>query len=280
LWPWLGLLVILVLHGASASRAADKAVLRLATTMSVVDSGLAATIFPDFERQQNCRIEVISVGTGQALNIARRGDADVLIVHARKQEEEFIAAGHARQRYEFMYNDFVVVGPTDDPARAGGKMSSAEAFTAIAAAGALFFSRGDKSGTHTKELAIWTATGRPPAKGAAWYQSLGLGTRELLLAANEKNAYTLSDRSTWLSLQAKLARLRIVFGGDHPNANKDPELINRYAVLAVNSAAHPGVNAVLAERFAAWLRSPGIQRRIGQFGVSEFGQPLFYPSAR
>jgi tungstate transport system substrate-binding protein len=225
-------------------------------------------------------VDVIAVGTGQALAIAGRGDADVVIVHARKQEDEFLAAGHARHRYDIMSNDFVLVGPAGDPARAGGGKSAADAFRTVAAARATFFSRGDRSGTHSKELAIWSAAGLEPDKNAGWYQSLGLGTREVLLAANEKRAYTLTDRGTWLVVRAKLPELRVVFGGEHPQANKDPELINRYAVLAVDSAAHPGVNAALAQRFVAWLRSPEIQQKISQFGVSQFGQPLFYPAVR
>jgi tungstate transport system substrate-binding protein len=276
---WRCLLVLAVVQAASLVVAADKPVLRLATTVSVVDSGLAAAILPDFERRNACRVDVIAVGTGQALSIAGRGDADVVIVHARKQEDEFIAAGHAKQRYEFMHNDFVLVGPASDPARAGLGKSAADAFRAIAA-NAAFFSRGDKSGTHTKELAIWSAAGLVPDKNAPWYHSLGQGTREVLLAANEKQAYTLTDRGTWLVLQAKLPELRIIFGGDNPRANKDPELINRYAVMAIDPAAHSGVNAELAERFAAWLQSPEIQQKIGQFGVRQFGPPLFYPAVR
>jgi tungstate transport system substrate-binding protein len=203
---WLGVMssvgFALVVSDAPAV-AAEPALLRLATTVSVVDSGLAAALFPEFERQQQCRVDVIAVGTGQALAIAARGDADVVIVHARKLEDEFLAAGHARQRHEIMVNDFVVVGPRDDPAQAATKKSAAEAFAAIATAQTPFFSRGDRSGTHTKELAIWAASGRPPAKDAAWYQSLGLGTREVLFAAQEKRAYTLTDRGTWLAVQAK-----------------------------------------------------------------------------
>lgn len=280
LWPWICLFGYALAQAAAAGLAADKPVLRLATTISVVDSGLAAAILPDFERQNACRVDVIAVGTGQALSIAGRGDVDVVIVHARKQEEAFLAAGHAKQRQEFMVNDFVLVGPPDDPARAGGGKSAADAFRAIAAARATFFSRGDKSGTHSKELAIWAAAGLTPGKDAGWYQSLGQGTGEVLRAADEKGAYTITDRGTWLAIRAKLPHLRIVFGGEHPRANPDQELINRYAVIAVDPAAHPGVNAALAERFAAWLRSPDVQQKIGQFGVSRFGQPLFYPAAR
>ncbi len=277
---WQFLLGLAVAQAASLAVAADKPILRLATTTSVADSGLAAAILPDFERQTGCRVDVIAVGTGQALSIAGRGDADVVIVHARKQEEAFIAAGHAKQRYEIMYNDFVLAGPADDPARTSVTKSAVDAFRAIATARATFFSRGDKSGTHTKELAIWSVAGLAPGKDTPWYHSLGQGIREVLLAANEKKAYALADRGTWLALQAKLPDLRVVFGGERPEANKDPELINRYAVMVVDPAAHPGVNAALAERFAAWLRSPEIQQKIGQFGVSQFGQPLFYPAAR
>jgi tungstate transport system substrate-binding protein len=265
---------------ASLGMAADRPVLRLATTTSVADTGLAAAILPDFERQQGCRVDVIAVGTGQALSIAGRGDADVVIVHARQQEEAFLKAGHARARYEIMVNDFVLVGPADDPARAGAGKSVVDAFRAIAAARATFFSRGDKSGTHAKELAIWAAAGLAPAKDDGWYRAWGQGIREVLLAANEKRAYTLTDRGTWLSLRARLPELRIVFGGDNLQANPDAELMNRYAVVAVDAAAHPGVNAALAERFVAWLRSPEIQQKIGQFGVRQFGQPLFYPSVQ
>lgn len=277
---WKCLLGLALFQAASLAIAADKPVLRLATTMSVVDSGLAATILPDFERQNGCRVDVIAVGTGQALSIAGRGDADVVIVHARKQEEAFLAAGHAKKRHEIMVNDFVLVGPAGDPARAAAGQSAAEAFRAIAAARATFFSRGDRSGTHSKELAIWSAARLAPGKEEGWYQSLGIGTRAVLLAANEKHAYTLTDRGTWLATREKLPDLRIIFGGEHPQANKDPELINRYAVIPVDPAAHPGVNGALAERFATWLRSAEIQQQIKLFGAKQYGQPLFYPSAR
>ncbi|NLF71925.1 MAG: solute-binding protein [Candidatus Anammoximicrobium sp.] len=277
---WKCLLALTAVQAAASAAASDRPVLRLATTMSVVDSGLAAAILPDFERQNACRVDVIAVGTGQALSIAGRGDADVVIVHARKQEDAFLAAGHAKRRHEIMVNDFVVVGPSGDPARAAAGKSAAEAFRAIAAARATFFSRGDRSGTHSKELAIWSAARLAPSKEQGWYQSLGIGTRAVLLAANEKRAYTLTDRGTWLATREKLPDLQILFGGEHPQANNDPELINRYAVIPIDPAAHPGVNGALAERFAAWLRSPEIQQKIKQFGVDQFGQPLFYPSAR
>jgi tungstate transport system substrate-binding protein len=279
-WFWNGLLGLAVAQATPLAAAADKPLLRLATTTSVADSGLAAAILPDFERRNGCRVDVIAVGTGQALSIAGRGDADVVIVHAKKQEEAFIAAGHAKQRHEIMFNDFVVIGPADDPAKAGAAESAADAFRAIAAARATFFSRGDKSGTHAKELAIWSAAGLAPGKEARWYRSLGQGSREALLAAHEQKAYTFTDRGTWLALQTKLPEACIVFGGERPAANKDRELVNHYAAMAVDPAMHPAVNAALAGRFVAWLRSPEIQQKIGQFGVSQFGQPLFYPVAR
>jgi tungstate transport system substrate-binding protein len=277
---WTCLLGLAAVPLGAQAAAAEQGVLRLATTTSVADSGLAAAILPDFERRNSCRVDVIAVGTGQALSIAGRGDADVVIVHALKQELAFIAAGHAKQRDEIMVNDFVLIGPADDPAQAAGAATSADAFRAIAAARATFFSRGDKSGTHTKELEVWSAAGITLGKGTAWYRSLGQGIREVLLAAHEQRAYTLTDRGTWLALRTKLPELRIVFGGERPQANKDPGLINRYAVLAVDPASHPAVNAALAERFVAWLRSPEIQQQIGQFGVTQFEQPLFYPAAR
>jgi tungstate transport system substrate-binding protein len=274
------LLGLAMLHLASWAFAAEPSVLRLATTTSVADSGLAAAILPDFERANGCRVDVIAVGTGQALSIAGRGDADVVIVHAREQEEAFIAAGHAKQRHEIMVNDFVVIGPKDDPAQAVRASSAAEAFRAVAAARATFFSRGDKSGTHSKELAIWSAAGLAPGRDARWYRSLGQGSREVLLAAHEQRAYTLTDRGTWLALRAKLPESRVVFGGQRPEANRDASLVNRYAVMAVDPAKHPAVNSALAERLVAWLCSPEIQRQIGLFGVGQFGQPLFHPAAR
>lgn len=274
------LLGLAMLHAASWVVAADPSVLRLATTTSVADSGLAAAILPDFERRNGCRVDVIAVGTGQALSIAGRGDADVVIVHAREQEEAFIAAGHAKQRYEIMVNDFVLIGPKNDPAQASAASSAAAAFRAIATARATFLSRGDKSGTHSKELAIWSAAELAPGRDARWYRSLGQGSREVLLAAHEQRAYTLTDRGSWLALRAKLVESRVVFGGEHPEENRDASLVNRYVVMFVDPAKHPTVNSAMAERFVVWLRSPEIQGRIGRFGVEQFGQPLFHPTVR
>ncbi len=253
-------------------------VLRLATTTSTADSGLLSAILPAFEKECACRVDVIAVGTGQALEIGRRGDADVLLVHARAQEDQFVAQKHARGRRDVMYNDFVIVGPTDDPAKIASATDAVAAFTAIDHAGARFVSRGDKSGTETAEKAIWAAAKLLPA-GQPWYGSLGQGMGETLITANEQGAYTLSDRGTWLSMKAKLPRLRLLVGGTNPADNRDPKLRNQYGVMAVNPDVHPGVNFTLAQRFVEWIVSPGTQRAIGDFGKQKFGQPLFYPDA-
>ena len=266
----------LVLYLCAAPLGAQ-AVLRLATTTSTSDSGLLQAILPSFERACGCRVSVIAVGSGQALEIGKRGDADVLLVHSRKAEDRFVADGHARARFDVMYNDFVVVGPADDPASVAGTRLAREAFAAIARVAASFASRGDQSGTHVAEQDIWAAAGVTPA--APWYRSLGQGMGETLMFAQEQRAYTLTDRGTWLALRQKLGGLRLWLGGAGPAENPDPGLRNRYGVLAVDAGAHPGVNAVLALRFVEWLLSPATQRAIGEFGTSRFGQPLFRPNA-
>jgi len=251
--------------------------LRLATTTSTQDSGLLGAILPGFERACSCRVSVIAVGSGQALEIGRRGDADVLLVHSRKAEDRFVAEGHSRQRFDVMYNDFVLVGPEADPAKLLGTRLARDAFAAIARAAAPFASRGDKSGTHVMEQEIWAAANVTP--GAPWYRSLGQGMGETLMFAQEQQAYTLTDRATWLALRAKLPALGLRVGGDSAADNADPGLRNQYGVLIVSPDKHPGVNATLAARFVEWLLSAETQRAIGEFGVSRFGQPLFRPNA-
>jgi tungstate transport system substrate-binding protein len=263
----------------SGSTVTAAEVLRLATTTSTADTGLLASVLPAFEKTCGCRVDVVAVGTGQALEIGRRGDADVLLVHARSAEDEFVAARHARERFDVMYNDFVVVGPTTDPARIVGLPLASDAFAAIARAGAAFASRGDKSGTHTAELAIWSGLKVVPT-GTAWYRSLGQGMGETLVAANEQGAYTLSDRGTWLSMQARLSNLRLLVGGRRLDENGDGNLRNPYGVMAVNPDTHQGVNFVLATRFIDWLLSPDTQKAIGAFGIERYGQPLFYPDSQ
>jgi len=252
--------------------------LRLATTTSTADTGLLAAILPAFERSCACRVDVIAVGTGQALEIGRRGDADVVLVHARKAEDQFLAERHARERFGVMYNDFVIVGPTADPARIATLGRAGGAFAAIAHSGATFLSRADKSGTHVAELEIWASLKIAP-EGTAWYRALGQGMGETLVVAEEQGAYTLADRATYLSMRDKLPHLRILVGGDRPAENPDPTLRNSYSVMAVNPDLHPGVNFALASRFVDWLLSADTQRTIGDFGVARLGQPLFYPDS-
>jgi len=251
----------------------------LATTTSTADSGLLDFILPDFEQAHNCRVDVVAVGTGQALALGQRGDADVLLVHARQAEDQFVADGHARERFDVMYNDFIIVGPLEDPAHVTGKTTGKEAFKAIMDAQATFVSRGDGSGTHTKELSIWAALSVTPTREMTWYKSIGQGMGDALLFANEQQAYTIADRGTYLAMRDKLPGLIIVVGGNNLAENKDPALLNHYGVLAVNPEKHPNVNSALANKFVTWLLSVETQRKIGSYGVDRFGQPLFYPDS-
>jgi tungstate transport system substrate-binding protein len=254
-------------------------VLRLATTTSTEDSGLLAAVLPDFEQQYNARVDVVAVGTGQALELGRRGDADVVLVHARAAEDQFLAEGFGTARADVMYNDLVLVGPDADPAGIRQAESAAEALTRIAQAGATFVSRGDDSGTHSKERSIWKSAGLEPDAASGWYLSIGQGMGETLQMADERQAYTLSDRGTYLSMSERLPGLAILFGGASVAENPDPTLLNPYGVVPVNPDTVPGVNLELAEAFAAWLTSPDTQASIGAFGAEVYGQPLFHPNA-
>ena len=253
------------------------AVLRLATTTSTADSGLLDAILPDFEAQHNARVDVVAVGTGQAIEIGQAGDADVILVHARAREDAFVEEGHGLSRADVMYNDFVLVGPIDDPAGVSGMATAAEALAAIAAAEAPFASRGDDSGTHTKELSLWEAAGVTPE--GAWYSSLGQGMGETLTFANESGAYTLTDRGTLLAMSATLPNLAVLVGGASIADNADPGLLNPYGVIPVNPDKSPNINGELAEMFVQWITSAAVQEQIGAYGVDTFGQPLFYPDA-
>jgi tungstate transport system substrate-binding protein len=270
-------IVLLFLLASCSAEPAPPQVLRLATTTSTADSGLLDAILPAFEEEHNARVDVVAVGTGQALALGEAGDADVLLVHARSREDEFLAAGHGTARYDVMYNDFILVGPADDPAGIEGMATAAEALTAIAAAGASFASRGDDSGTHTKELSLWEAAGITPE--APWYASLGQGMGETLTYANEQQAYTLTDRGTFLAQQANLPNLAVLVGGSTIAENGDPALLNPYGVLLVNPDKGEDIQADLAREFAEWLISAETQQAIADFGIDRFGQPLFYPDA-
>jgi tungstate transport system substrate-binding protein len=267
------LLLLLVACGSG-----EPEVLRLATTTSTDDSGLLAAILPDFEEANNAQVNVVAVGTGQAIALGEAGDADVILVHARSREDDFVAAGHGTARYDVMYNDFVLVGPTADPAGVGGMTVVGDALAAIAGAEALFASRGDDSGTHTKELALWEVAGLGVDANNEWYSSLGQGMGDTLVFANEAGAYTLTDRATFLATQANLPNLAILVGGDSIADNEDPNLLNPYGVIPVNPDKG-NINEALTQQFVEWLTSLETQELIAAFGVERFGQPLFYPDS-
>lgn len=243
----------------------------LATTTSTQDSGLLDFILPDFESQFGVTVDVIAVGTGQAMELGEDGNADVLLVHARSREDTFMDAGHGVRREDVMYNDFVIVGSQDDPAGIKGMTDAAQAFAQIAETQATFISRGDDSGTHTKEKAIWEAAGIQPE--GEWYVSAGQGMGAVLTMADEQQAYTLSDRATYLARTLEGTELVIEVEGD-------PILFNPYGVIAVNPDKNPEIKANLANQFINWLISVPTQEKIGEFGVEEFGAPLFTPDSQ
>lgn len=267
------LLLLLVACGSSEPEG-----LRLATTTSTDDSGLLNAILPDFEEKNNAQVNVVAVGTGQAIALGEAGDADVILVHARSREDAFVADGHGTQRYDVMYNDFVLVGPPADPAGISGMALANDALAAIATAEAAFASRGDDSGTHTKELSLWEAAGLTPDPNDDWYNSLGQGMGDTLVFANEAGAYTLTDRATFLANQTNLPNLAILVGGGSIAENEDPALLNPYGVIPVNPDKG-NINQELAQKFVEWLTSLETQEMISTFGVEQFGQPLFYPDA-
>jgi tungstate transport system substrate-binding protein len=250
------------------SSSGDVPHLLLATTTSTQDSGLLDVILPVFEKQYGAKVDVVAVGTGQALALGASGDADVVLVHARSQEDAFVKAGDGKVRYDVMYNDFVIVGPSNDPAKLQGMKDAVEAFKTLASAKAAFISRGDNSGTYTKEQAIWTQAGITPA--GDWYISAGQGMGEVLTMTEEQQAYTLSDRATYLSRQAKGLKLNILVEGD-------PLLFNPYGVIPVNPDKHPTVHAELAQQFADWITSVETQQLIASYQIN--GQQLFFPSS-
>jgi tungstate transport system substrate-binding protein len=241
--------------------------LRLASTTSTEATGLFKYILPAFEKQCVCRVSVIAVGTGKALKLGENGDVDVVLVHSRADEDQFIAQGFGVDRRDVMYNDFVIVGPASDPAKMRNETTTASAMLRIRDGGHTFISRGDESGTHKKELALWKATSIAP-KGA-WYLAAGQGMSEVLLMASERGAYTLSDRSTYLTLKPKI-ELEILFAGD-------PALYNPYGVIAVNPTRFPDANYRLAKQFIDWLTSKAGQQLIASFSIN--GKPLFFPLA-
>ncbi|RLT45323.1 MAG: tungsten ABC transporter substrate-binding protein [Chloroflexi bacterium] len=245
--------------------------LLLATTTSTRDSGLLDFLLPDFEKTHGVFVDVVAVGTGQALKLGEDGNADVLLVHARAKEDDFMAAGHGVRREDVMYNDFVIVGPSADPAGIADGADAAQAFAKIAESQSPFVSRGDDSGTHSKEKAIWQAASIEPA--GDWYISAGQGMGAVLTMADEQQAYTLSDRATYLARTLEGTRLVILVEGDSL-------LFNPYGVIAVNPAKSAKINGALADQFIDWLISVPTQEKIAQFGVAEFSQPLFTPDSQ
>jgi tungstate transport system substrate-binding protein len=262
----------------SCSSKVESKVLRLATTTSTYDSGLLDDILPDFEDKFNARVDVIAVGTGQAIALGESGDVDVILVHAREKEDEFITEGHGTVRLDVMYNDFILVGPNDDPADIKYTNGAADAFTAIALSQSIFASRGDDSGTHYKELSIWKTSGITIDPYNEWYKSLGQGMGDTLLFANETNAYTLVDRGTYLSMKDNLPNLTILFGGSSINSNPDATLFNPYSVIPVNPNKR-GINTHLVEAFTDWITSHEVQTMIKKLCNEKAGQQLFYPNS-
>ena len=253
--------------------------LLLATTTSTADTGLLDAILPIFEKANNVDVDYVAVGSGQAIEIGRRGDADVLLVHSRAAEDKFVADGFAKERSDVMYNDYIIVGPKEDPAKISGMGLAKDAYKAIMDKGAPFASRGDNSGTHTKEKAIWATLNITPTKEMKWYNSLGQGMGDTLLFANEQKAYTLTDRGTYLAMKDKTPGLAILVGGNNLADNKDRDLLNPYGILAVNPEKFPTVNAELATKFVNWFVSKDTMKTIGAFGADKYGQPLFYPDS-
>jgi len=242
----------------------------LATTTSTQDSGLLDVLVPMFESQSGYIVQTVAVGTGAALKMAEEGNADVLLVHAPASEKVLMDAGFGKDRFLVMHNDFVIVGPADDPARINKALDVYDAFQLISASGLTFISRGDDSGTDKKEKSLWAAIDYQP-DGQLWYLESGQGMGATLILASEKSAYTLSDRSTFLANQGNL-QLNILFEGD-------PPLLNVYHVITVNPDKWPSVNYDGARAFANFLIDPDTQAVIGDFGVDKFGQPLFFPDA-
>ena len=258
--------------GSSATNSSEgvaaKGSLILATTTSTQDSGLLDDLLPVFTKDTGWTVKTLAVGSGQALELGRRGEADVLLVHSPATETAFMAEGKAGQRRLVMHNDFVIVGPGDDPAGIKG-MDSVDAMKKIAAAAAVFVSRGDDSGTNAKEKDLWSKAGTTP-KGA-WYQSTGQGMGATLRVADQKGGYTLSDRATYLA-QRDTLKLQILSEGD-------PCLLNVYHVIEMTTKAGSRVQPDAAKAFADWIVSPAVQQRIGEFGKAKFGQSLFTPDA-
>ena len=266
-----GLAALLLTATLASPGTAQERSVRMLSTTSTENSGLLSYLLPIFESKTGIRVHVVAVGTGQALRGARNGDADVLMVHDKASELKLIADGHGIERREVMYNDFVIVGPRDDPAKIGGTNDAISALQMIKKSGAVFVSRGDDSGTHKAERRLWRAAGiAPGGRSDPWYREAGSGMGATLNIAAGMNAYTLTDRGTWLSFRNR-RDLEILVEGD-------PPLFNQYGIMLVNPAKHPHVKAKEARQLIDWITSPEGQRAIGKFTVE--GRVLFIPNFR
>jgi tungstate transport system substrate-binding protein len=249
---------------------AQQRFITVASTTSTEQSGLFKHLLPIFEKKTGIDVRVVALGTGQSLDMGKRGDADVVFVHAKPLEEKFVAEGYGVRRIEVMYNDYIVVGPRSDPAKIAGGKDAVTAFKRIKAAGAPFASRGDKSGTHFAEVELWKAAGIDVAKEkGGWYRETGSGMGPTLNTASGMNAYALTDRGTWLSFKNR-GDLTIVVQGDK-------RLFNQYGVILVNPAKHPSVKKEMGQAFIDWLVSPEGQNAIAAYKID--GQQLFFPNA-
>jgi len=266
---FLGILFIILIF-ASMAFSAEKTIL-ISTTTSVENSGLLSYILPHFKKKTGIKVYVVARGTGAAIEMGKRGDADLVFVHAKELELEAVKQGYFVNRHDVCYNDFIVVGPKNDPAGIKGLKKTSEAFKKIANSGSFFISRADKSGTHMKELKLWELAGINP-KGQSWYLEAGQGMEKTLRIANEKRAYTLTDRGTWLAVKDRLEELSLLFEGD-------PVLFNQYGVMAVNPQRHKHVKYKEAMQFINWLISKEGQSLIGSF-KDKNGNQLFVPNAK
>jgi len=266
----LGIAVLLLLITGVTSIQAQPKTIILATTTSTQDSGLLDVLLPIFEKKTGYFVKTIAVGSGQAMAMGQKGEADVLLVHSPTAEKKFVAEGFGINRRLIMHNDYIIVGPPGDPAKVKGLKPTSEAFKKIASEKALFLSRGDNSGTHSKEREVWKAAAINP-EGDKWYQQTGLGMGQTLSVTAEKKGYTLADRGTYLALKKNLGLDILVEG--------DAILLNIYHVIEVNPAKWPKANAAGAKAFADFMVSKETQEIIKTFGVDKFGSPLFFPDA-
>jgi tungstate transport system substrate-binding protein len=264
-------MVAFTLLGLQGVAVAQQNFITVASTTSTEQSGLFKHLLPVFEKKTGTQVRVVALGTGQALDMARRGDADVVFVHDKPAEEKFVADGFGVRRYEVMYNDFVLVGPKADPAKIAGSKDIVDAYKKISAAGAPFASRGDKSGTHAAELRLWKDANVDPNTGkGSWYRETGSGMGPTLNTASAMNAYAFTDRGTWLSFKNR-GDLVIVVEGDQ-------KLFNQYGVMLVNPAKHPHVKKELGQAFVDWVISPEGQQTIAAYKIGP--DQLFFPNAK